>query len=76
MSKLSKVLTLSGLLLVMLSSMATAQTVVNVRQMKPFTPQTNYMSLLGYLRWNYFMTNHAWINVEEANRLVKAQLGN
>jgi len=76
MSKLSKVLTLSGLLLVMLSSMATAQTVVNVRQMKPFMPQTNYMSLLGYLRWNYFMTNHAWINVEEANRLVKAQLGN
>jgi len=53
---------------------ATAQSVPSVKGLTAFTPQCQYMSVTGYLRWQYFQQNHTWISLEEANELVKSQL--
>ncbi len=54
-----------------LSQQASAQTVPNVSGLKAFTAQTRYLSLPGYLRWQYFMENDQWISFDEANELLK-----
>ncbi len=67
---------ISLLLLVVLFGMtglALAQAAPSVRGLQPFTPQTRYMSLAGYLRWQYFKQNNAWISMEEAVQLVNSQ---
>jgi hypothetical protein len=38
-----------------------------------FSPQAMYMSLNGYLRWQYFEENNVWISKQEAGDMVRAQ---
>lgn len=38
------------------SSPGHAQTYPDVTQREPFMPESNYMSLYGYLRWQYFLS--------------------
>ena len=52
---------------------ASAQVIPSVRGLTAFTPQTNFMSLPGYLRWQYFVENSTWITYAEASQLVSSQ---
>ena len=45
----------------------------DVSTLKPFTPQTNYMSLPGYLRYAVFQTTGIWITYGEAARVLAEQ---
>lgn len=55
------------------SALTFAQAAPSVRGLTPFSAQTRYMSLAGYLRWQYFRQNKTWISMEEAQRLVAGQ---
>jgi len=52
---------------------ASAQTIPSTQNMHAFTSQAKYMSLAGYLRWQYFTENNMWISHKEAEQLVKSQ---
>lgn len=45
-----------------------------VTGLAPFGPETNYMSLPGYLRWVSYQVAGSWIGYQEAARIVKQQL--
>jgi len=45
-----------------------------VTGLAPFGPETNYMSLPGYLRWVSYQVAGSWIGYPEASRIVKQQL--
>jgi len=49
------------------------QDVVYVAGLEPFTAETNYMSLPGYLRYEEFKTDGVWMTRLEAVRIVKSQ---
>lgn len=53
---------------------ARAQQVPSVVGLQPFTSETNYMSLPGYLRWQYFLEANVWLSRNEAVALVNQQL--
>ncbi|MHB9024563.1 MAG: hypothetical protein ACYC7E_10360 [Armatimonadota bacterium] len=75
---MKKVLALSALLtltLIGLAIPARAQTVPDVRGIQPFSAESNYMSLEGYLRWQYFQNNQAWVTASQARQMVIAQVG-
>ena len=55
---------------------AEAQTFPNVANLTAFTPEANYMSLPGYLRWQYYLASGRWISRDEAVNQVKQQGGN
>ena len=44
-----------------------------VAGLRPFSPETNFMSLPGYLRWLMFQATATWITYQEAERVVKEQ---
>lgn len=44
-----------------------------VAGLRPFSPETNFMSLPGYLRWLMFQATGTWITYQEAERVVKEQ---
>lgn len=75
MRKLSVLAVLAGLAIIGLTQPASAQTIPNVRGLTPFTAETNFMSTTGFLRWQYFVENNAWISRAEAASLVQAQTG-
>jgi hypothetical protein len=54
---------------------AQAQQVPNVANLEPFSQQTNFMSLPGYLRWLVFQQTGNWISRAEAVRIVNQQAG-
>jgi len=58
-----------------LSCQVFAQNVPSVVGLTPYSPQTRYMSLAGFLRWQYFTENGAWLSIQEAQELVNNQLG-
>ncbi len=45
----------------------------NVAHLRPFSPETNFMSLPGYLRWLMHEASGTWITYQEAERVVKEQ---
>jgi hypothetical protein len=45
----------------------------NVAGLKPFSPETNFMSLPGYLRWLVHQASGTWITYAEAKRIVEEQ---
>ncbi len=45
----------------------------NVGKLKPFSPESNFMSLAGYLRWLVNQASGTWITFAEANRIVEEQ---
>lgn len=65
---------LAGMLFLGLAAPAAAQTVPNVADSTPFTQEAQYMSLTGYMRWQYYQNNGVWISRAEANRIVLAQI--
>lgn len=44
-----------------------------VAGLRPFSPETNFMSLPGYLRWLMFQATGTWITYQEAERVVREQ---
>jgi hypothetical protein len=56
------------------SCQAFAQNVPSVVGLTPFSPQAKYMSLAGFLRWQYFTENDTWLTIQEAQELVNNQL--
>ena len=47
--------------------------IVEVVGLQPFTAESNYMSLQGYLRWQYFEAESVWLTPLEAVQAVKEQ---
>jgi hypothetical protein len=45
----------------------------NVSKLDPFSAETNFMSLPGYLRWVTFQQTSNWITYAEADRIVIEQ---
>jgi len=54
---------------------AQAQDYPSVSGLTAFTPEANFMSLAGYLRWKYLQNTGRWISREEAVQAVKSQGG-
>ncbi|MHB9134081.1 MAG: hypothetical protein ACYDBB_23675 [Armatimonadota bacterium] len=64
-----------GMLLLGVTAPSFAQNApTNVSGLTPFSAQTHFMSLSGYLRWQYFKENNTWLSAEEAQALVDAQI--
>lgn len=45
----------------------------NVAGLRPFSPETNFMSMPGYLRWLVHQASGTWITYAEARRIVQEQ---
>jgi hypothetical protein len=74
MKRAGLVVALAGLLVIGVVGPALAQqTYPNVGNLKPFSPEANFMSLPGYLRWVVHQQSGNWLSVEEANRIVAEQ---
>ena len=56
-----------------IAQQAQAQAIPSIRGLGAFSSQARYMSLSGYLRWQYYMENNVWISREESGELVKSQ---
>lgn len=54
---------------------ARAATYPNVATLRPFSAQTNYMSLPGYLRYLVYQQTGRWLTHVEAVRIVQQQRG-
>ena len=48
---------------------------VNVAGVQPFSAESNYMSLAGYLRWMTYVEQQVWLSMPEATRIVTEQVG-
>ncbi|MHB9022985.1 MAG: hypothetical protein ACYC7E_02260 [Armatimonadota bacterium] len=73
MRRLVVALILASFTILGLSLQASAQTIPTVTGITPFSAQANYMSLAGYLRWQYYVQNQTWISPQEAQELVNNQ---
>ena len=58
-----------------LVDVASAQQYKNVSILTPFTAQTNFMSLPGYLRYVSHEQTGQWLTYTEAERIVHQQGG-
>src|SRR5579884_972428 len=47
----------------------------NVSNLKPFSPEANFMSLAGYLRYLVYQSTNQWLTRAEAERVVRQQRG-
>ena len=54
---------------------AQAQTYPSVSGLTAFSPECNFMSKPGYLRYRYFLTSKDFISYETAARVVTEQGG-
>lgn len=52
---------------------AEAQEYPSVAGLTAFTPEANFMSLPGYLRWRHFQATGQWISRDEAVQAARAQ---
>lgn len=68
------VLVLTVLVLAVAIAPAFAQQYPNVSNLRPFSPEAQFMSLPGYLRWLAFQQTGQWITYAEAARIVRQQL--
>jgi hypothetical protein len=66
------ILVFAGLILAV-STSSFAQQYPNVKNLKPFSAEANFMSLPGYLRWVVFQQTNNWLSMAEAQRIVKSQ---
>jgi hypothetical protein len=57
------------------AGVASAQQAPNVANLTPFSAETNYMSLVGYLRYVNHQQTGQWLTVPEAVRIVQQQKG-
>jgi len=68
------VLALLGMLVMLAAPPAEAAAYPNVAGLTPWTSESNYMSLSGYLRWMTFREQGVWLSMAEAKRIVNEQL--
>lgn len=54
---------------------AQAQQYPQVSNLTAFSPEANFMSLPGYLRWLVYQDKQQWISRDEAVRTVSEQMG-
>jgi hypothetical protein len=69
-----------GVLMTAFAGMASAQTqtpgsVPRVGNLKPFSAETSFMSLPGYLRYLMHQQSAQWLTYDEAARAVRQQTG-
>jgi hypothetical protein len=75
MRKLAVVVLGVALFSAALAGVASAQQYPNVSTLTPFTAQTNFMSLPGYLRYVSHQQTGQWLTYTEAGRIVHQQGG-
>jgi hypothetical protein len=63
------------LLSAVISGVASAQQYTNVATLTPFSAESNYMSLPGYLRYVTYQQTNLWLTYDEASRIVHQQAG-
>jgi hypothetical protein len=68
------VLVLAGTMIALATPPASAQEYTAVAGLQPWSAETNYMSLAGYLRWMTFKEQGLWLSVPEAKRIVAEQI--
>jgi hypothetical protein len=61
------------LLFAVISGVASAQQYTNVANLTPFSAESNYMSLPGYLRYVTYQQTNLWLTYDEASRIVHQQ---
>ena len=67
------VLAVIGFILAVVLPPAFAQQYPDVSKLKPFSTESDYMSLPGYLRWLVFQQMNQWLTYAEAGRIVNQQ---
>lgn len=72
MRKLVVVVVLAMAALIGTLTAPNAEAQVSVSGLRPFSPEANYMSLPGYLRWVTLRDTGRWISREEAEQRVRA----
>ena len=72
--RLLAVLAVATIILATIVAPVLAQQFPNVANLKPFSAETSFMSLPGYLRWLVFQQSGQWITYAEAARVVAEQL--
>ena len=65
---------LLGIMVALAAPPAAAAEYPKVANLKPWSPESNYMSLAGYLRWMTFREQGVWLSMPEAKRIVAAQM--
>jgi hypothetical protein len=63
-----------GLMVAWATPPAAAAEYTNVAGLEPWSAETRYMSLPGYLRWMTFQEQGVWLSMVEAKRIVAEQL--
>ncbi len=67
--------TLSGLMLALLTWLPTSASVTpDVAGLRPFSPEANFMSQAGYLRYLVYEQQGVWLSRGEAVALVDMQI--
>jgi hypothetical protein len=72
------VLLFLGVFTALVSQPAAAQAggeYADVSGLNAWSPESNYMSLAGYLRWMTYTEKGVWLSMAEAKRIVAGQLG-
>jgi hypothetical protein len=75
MQKLAVIVLGAVMFSAMFAGMASAQPNPNVSNLAPFSAETNYMSLAGYLRYVNHQHTGQWLTVPESVRIVQQQKG-
>jgi len=65
-------LTLVAMALIGAMTAPKAQAAVDISALQPFTPEANFMSLPGYVRYQTLLADNRWITREEAEEIVRA----
>jgi hypothetical protein len=63
-----------GTLVALATTPASAAQYTNVAGLEPWSAESNYMSLAGYLRWMTFREQGVWLSMPEAKRIVEQQM--
>ncbi len=71
--RLLLVLLVLGMLVAVATAPASAAQYTNVAGLEPWSAESNYMSLAGYLRWMTFREQGVWLSMPEAQRIVAQQ---
>ncbi len=70
------VIVLLGTVIALATPPASAAEYTNVAGLQPWSAESDYMSLPGYLRWMTFKEQGIWLSVPEAKRIVAEQIAN
>ena len=68
------VLVMLGTITALATPPAAAADYTSVAGLQPWSAESNYMSLAGYLRWMTFKEQGIWLSVPEAKRIVSEQI--